>query len=62
VPVMHIGRRRDRGCCFHLAERINLVVITKTSPDRLGTYAQERGCQTSSEIPPFVSFEISPSR
>lgn len=30
------------GAAFHLAERINLVVIAKTSPDRLGTYAQER--------------------
>src|SRR6201998_4662572 len=31
------------GAAFHLAGRINLVVIAKTSPDRLGTYAQERG-------------------
>ncbi len=31
------------GAAFHLAERINLAVIAKTSPDRLGTYAQERG-------------------
>jgi predicted dithiol-disulfide oxidoreductase (DUF899 family) len=31
------------GAAFHLAERINLVVIAKTSPDRLGTYGQERG-------------------
>src|SRR4029077_2984895 len=31
------------GAAFHLAERINLVVIAKTSPDRLGPYAQERG-------------------
>ena len=31
------------GAAFHLAERINLVVIAKTDPDRLGTYAQERG-------------------
>jgi len=31
------------GAAFHLAERVNLVVIAKTSPDRLGTYAQERG-------------------
>jgi predicted dithiol-disulfide oxidoreductase (DUF899 family) len=31
------------GAAFHLAERINLVVIAKTSPDRLGAYAQERG-------------------
>ena len=31
------------GAAFHLAERINLVVIAKASADRLGTYAQERG-------------------
>ena len=31
------------GAAFHLAERINLVVIAKTSPDRLGAYAEERG-------------------
>ncbi|MGA7329430.1 MAG: DUF899 family protein [Rhodomicrobium sp.] len=31
------------GAAFHLAERINLAVIAKTSADRLGTYAQERG-------------------
>src|ERR1700755_3601385 len=31
------------GAAFHLAERTNLVVIAKTSPDRLGTYARERG-------------------
>src|SRR5262249_60236088 len=31
------------GAAFHLAERTNLVVIAKTSADRLGTYAQERG-------------------
>jgi predicted dithiol-disulfide oxidoreductase (DUF899 family) len=31
------------GAAFHLAERINLVVIAKATPDRLGTYAQERG-------------------
>jgi predicted dithiol-disulfide oxidoreductase (DUF899 family) len=31
------------GAAFHLAERINLVVIAKTSPERLGTFAQERG-------------------
>src|ERR1700741_1362872 len=31
------------GAAFHLAERTNLVVIAKTSPDRLGAYAQERG-------------------
>src|SRR5712672_2753308 len=33
------------GAAFHLAERTNLVVIAKTSPDRLRTYAQERGWQ-----------------
>jgi predicted dithiol-disulfide oxidoreductase (DUF899 family) len=31
------------GAAFHLAERTNLVVVAKTSPNRLGTYAQERG-------------------
>jgi predicted dithiol-disulfide oxidoreductase (DUF899 family) len=31
------------GAAFHVAERTNLVVIAKASPDRLGTYAQERG-------------------
>jgi predicted dithiol-disulfide oxidoreductase (DUF899 family) len=31
------------GAAFHLAERINLVVVARTDPDRLGTYAQERG-------------------
>ena len=31
------------GAAFHLAERTNLVVIAKTNPDRLRTYAQERG-------------------
>ena len=31
------------GTAFHLAERTNLVVIAKTSADRLGTYAKERG-------------------
>jgi predicted dithiol-disulfide oxidoreductase (DUF899 family) len=31
------------GAAFHLAERTNLVVIAKTSADRLGTYAKERG-------------------
>jgi predicted dithiol-disulfide oxidoreductase (DUF899 family) len=30
------------GAAFHLAERINLVVIAKTCPDRLGDYARER--------------------
>ena len=34
------------GAAFHLAERTNLVVIAKTSPERLGTYAQERGWRT----------------
>jgi predicted dithiol-disulfide oxidoreductase (DUF899 family) len=31
------------GAAFHLAERTNLAVIAKTSPERLGTFAQERG-------------------
>jgi predicted dithiol-disulfide oxidoreductase (DUF899 family) len=31
------------GAAFHLTERTNLVVIAKTSADRLGTYAKERG-------------------
>jgi predicted dithiol-disulfide oxidoreductase (DUF899 family) len=31
------------GAAFHIAQRTNLVVIAKASPDRLGTYAQERG-------------------
>ena len=31
------------GAAFHLAARINLAVVAKTSPDRLGAYAQERG-------------------
>jgi predicted dithiol-disulfide oxidoreductase (DUF899 family) len=31
------------GAAFHLAERTNLVVVAKTSPDRLGTYARECG-------------------
>jgi predicted dithiol-disulfide oxidoreductase (DUF899 family) len=30
------------GAAFHLAERINLVVIAKTDAARLGAYAQER--------------------
>jgi len=30
------------GAAFHLAAQTNLVVIAKASPDRLGTYAQER--------------------
>ncbi|ASD82880.1 DUF899 domain-containing protein [Burkholderia gladioli] len=33
------------GAAFHLAERTNLVVVAKTSPERLGTFAQERGWQ-----------------
>jgi predicted dithiol-disulfide oxidoreductase (DUF899 family) len=32
------------GAVFHVAQRTNLVVvIAKAIPDRLGTYAQERG-------------------
>ncbi|GIJ89410.1 hypothetical protein Asppvi_008350 [Aspergillus pseudoviridinutans] len=31
------------GAALHLAERTNLVVIAKASPNRLSTYAQERG-------------------
>jgi len=31
------------GAAFHLAERTNLVIVAKTSPERLGSYAQERG-------------------
>ncbi|KAH8800158.1 hypothetical protein F5884DRAFT_809467 [Xylogone sp. PMI_703] len=31
------------GAAFHLAARTNLVVVAKTSPQRLGTYAKERG-------------------
>ena len=31
------------GAAFHLAARINLAVVAKTNPDRLGIYAQERG-------------------
>ena len=31
------------GPATHLSDRVNLVVVAKTSPDRLGTYAQERG-------------------
>src|ERR1700749_4540169 len=30
------------GAAFHLAERINLVVIAKTCPGRLGDFARER--------------------
>jgi predicted dithiol-disulfide oxidoreductase (DUF899 family) len=32
-----------QGAAFHLAERINLVVIAKAGPDRLGAYARDRG-------------------
>ena len=32
-----------QGAAFHLDARINLAVIAKTSPERLGTYARERG-------------------
>ena len=44
------------GAAFHLAERINLVVIAKASPDRLATYAQEAagatyGCCPRGTIP-----------
>jgi predicted dithiol-disulfide oxidoreductase (DUF899 family) len=31
------------GPAPHLCERINLVVVAKTDPARLGSYAQERG-------------------
>jgi predicted dithiol-disulfide oxidoreductase (DUF899 family) len=31
------------GAAFHLAARINLAVVAKTSADRLGAYGQERG-------------------
>ena len=31
------------GAAFHLAARINLFVISKTDPNRLGTYARKRG-------------------
>ena len=31
------------GPATHLADRVNLVVVAKTDPGRLGTYAQERG-------------------
>ena len=31
------------GPAAHLADRVNLVVVAKTDPARLGTYAQERG-------------------
>ena len=31
------------GPAAHLSDRVNLVVVAKTDPARLGTYAQERG-------------------
>jgi predicted dithiol-disulfide oxidoreductase (DUF899 family) len=31
------------GPAFHLDDRVNLVVVAKTDPARLGTYAKERG-------------------
>lgn len=31
------------GSAFHLSSRTNLVVVAKTSPNRLGTFAKERG-------------------
>jgi predicted dithiol-disulfide oxidoreductase (DUF899 family) len=31
------------GAAIHLSDRINLVSIAKTDPDRLGTWVQERG-------------------
>jgi len=31
------------GAAFHLAARTNLVVVAKTSPERLGIFAEERG-------------------
>jgi predicted dithiol-disulfide oxidoreductase (DUF899 family) len=31
------------GAAFHVAERANLVVVAKASPERLGAYARERG-------------------
>ncbi|HZZ49723.1 MAG TPA: DUF899 family protein [Pseudonocardia sp.] len=34
------------GAAFHLAERINLVVVAKANAARLGTYAQERDWRT----------------
>lgn len=34
------------GAAFHLAERINLVVVAKADADRLGTYARERRWRT----------------
>jgi predicted dithiol-disulfide oxidoreductase (DUF899 family) len=34
------------GAAFHLAERINLVVVAKADAARLGTYAQERDWRT----------------
>lgn len=31
------------GAAFHLADRTNLIVVAKTSAERLSTYAKERG-------------------
>jgi predicted dithiol-disulfide oxidoreductase (DUF899 family) len=31
------------GPATHLSDRVNLIVVAKTDPARLGTYAQERG-------------------
>ena len=42
VPVITSVVDGLERAAFHLAERVNLVVIAKTSPDRLGTY-HERG-------------------
>ena len=45
VAVLHIARRRAGWRCLspRRAGQIRLAVLAKTSPDRLGTYAQERG-------------------
>jgi predicted dithiol-disulfide oxidoreductase (DUF899 family) len=40
---LHDSRAGAPRTAFHVAERTNLVAIAKASPDRLGTYAQERG-------------------
>ncbi|MEV0066342.1 DUF899 family protein [Amycolatopsis sp. NPDC050768] len=34
------------GAAFHLAERVNLVVVAKADADRLGAYARERHWRT----------------
>ena len=31
------------GAAPHLAERVNLAVVAKSDPDRIGTFARERG-------------------